>query len=197
MKKILLVVLFLFSQITHSNEVLITLATINNIPISNKDLSDEILVLNTLNKTREVNQNLLKKIAFKNLINDTLMNLEIEKKKISSNKENIKKIYNNFLTEVGKEKKISPVIKNKILNKIRLQENWNSLIIKIYYQKINIDINEIEKKIKDLGYKDFNDSKVMTLKKKMMSDKRDKKFNMYSAKHLNIIKKEHLIKIFK
>ena len=73
MKKILLVVLFLFSQITHSNEVLITLATINNIPISNKDLSDEILVLNTLNKTREVNQNLLKKIAFKNLINDTLI----------------------------------------------------------------------------------------------------------------------------
>ena len=164
MKKIFLIAFFFLSQIVHSNEVLITLATINNVPISNRDLSDEVLVLEVLNKNQEVNKNLLKEIAFKNLINDTIMSIEIKK---------------------------------KILKKIRLQQEWNSLIARIYYKKINININEIEKKIKDLGYKDFNDSKTIELKEKMISDERNKKFNMYSKKHMNKIKKEQFVKIFK
>jgi hypothetical protein len=197
MKKIFLIAFFFLSQIVHSNEVLITLATINNVPISNRDLSDEVLVLEVLNKNQEVNKNLLKEIAFKNLINDTIMSIEINKKKVNSNEENIKKIYNNFLAETKKKTTILPRVKKKILKKIRLQQEWNSLIARIYYKKINININEIEKKIKDLGYKDFNDSKTIELKEKMISDERNKKFNMYSKKHMNKIKKEQFVKIFK
>lgn len=197
MKQIFILIFFLFSQVANANEIqLITLAKINNVPITNKDLTDEILVLKTINKNQTADKKLLQEIAFKGLINDAVMNIEIKKNGIISKEKNIQKIYNNFLSETKGKIIISSKIRKKILIKIKLQQDWNTLIVKKYFKKININVNEIESRIIDLGYTNLNDSKTIALKKKMVSNEKDKKLQLYSQKYLNEIKKKQLIKIF-
>lgn len=197
MKKILFIFIIFFSTTANSNEKIITLATVNNISITNIDLKDEMLIIRALNNFKEIDKNILQQSAFQGLVDQATKEIEI-----TTNKIEVKKgIATQALTNL-KKKLIDNGIKSKrIFNKIKKKSEtdyaWNLLISKKYSWKLNVNINEIEQKLIVLGYVDSNNPDTVKEKEKLIAGEKNKKFNFYSRVHLEKVKRELLIKIIK
>ena len=82
MKKILFIFIIFFSNTANSNEKIITLATVNNISITNIDLKDEMLIIRALNNFKEIDKNTLQQSAFQGLVDQAIKEIEIRNNKI-------------------------------------------------------------------------------------------------------------------
>ena len=82
MKKILFIFIIFFSNTANSNEKIITLATVNNISITNIDLKDEMLIIRALNNFKEIDKNILQQSAFQGLVDQAIKEIEIRNNKI-------------------------------------------------------------------------------------------------------------------
>jgi len=82
MKKILFIFIIFFSNTANSNEKIITLATVNNISITNIDLKDEMLIIRALNNFKEIDKNTLQQSAFQGLVDQATKEIEIRNNKI-------------------------------------------------------------------------------------------------------------------
>ena len=85
-------------------------------------------------------------------------------------------------------KKINKEFENLIKEKIEIDTKWNQLILKKYAWKLNINLMEIEK--------NFNNNLNAVKKEELIEIEKNKKLKVFSNYHLNIIKKNTLIKIF-
>ena len=197
MKKILIIFLIFFSIPANSNEKIITLATVNNITITNMDLKDEMLILRALNNFKEIDKNTLQQSAFQGLLNQAIKEIEIAANKIEIKDE----INTQALTNLKKKLENNGIKSKRILNKIKKKSQadygWNLLISKKYSWKLNVNINEIEQKLNTLGYIDPNNPETIKEKNKLIANEKNKKFTFYSRTHLDKIKRELLIKIIK
>ena len=165
--------------------------TVNNYPITKIDLDNEIKILSILNKKKISNEE--KNIAINNLIDETIKYQEIEKENLTT-KENLIREY--FLTLIKNlninEDEINPKFVSLIKKKINIDKLWNDLIVKKYSWKLNINMQEIEKKLnkKENNYSDKE-------KEKIIMEEKNKKLAVFSKYHLNMIKKQSLIKFLK
>jgi len=197
MKKILFIFIIFFSTTANSNEKIITLATVNNISITNIDLKDEMLIIRALNNFKEIDKNTLQQSAFQGLVDQAIKEIEI-----STNKIEVKKgIATQALTNLKKKLNDNGIKSKRIFNKIKKKSEtdyaWNLLISKKYSWKLNVNINEIEQKLIVLGYVDSNNPETVKEKEKLIAGEKNKKFNFYSRVHLEKAKRELLIKIIK
>ena len=197
MKKIIFIFIIFFSTAVDSNEKIITLATVNNISITNIDLRDEILIVRALNNFKEINKNALQQSAFQNLLNEAVKEIEITINKIEVKE----KIDSQKLVDLKKKLKDAGIKSKRIYNKIKKRTQtshaWNVLISRKYGWKLNINTNEIEQKLITLGYVDPNNSETVKKKNELIAVEKNKKFNFYSRTHLEQAKRELLIKIIK
>ena len=197
MKKILFIFIIFFSTTANSNEKIITLATVNNISITNIDLKDEMLIIRALNNFKEIDKNTLQQSAFQGLVDQAIKEIEI-----TTNKIEVKKgIATQALTNLKKKLNNNGIKSKRIFNKIKKKSEtdyaWNLLISKKYSWKLNVNINEIEQKLIVLGYVDSNNPETVKEKEKLIAGEKNKKFNFYSRVHLEKAKRELLIKIIK
>ncbi len=197
MKKILFIFIIFFSTTVNSNEKIITLATVNNISITNIDLKDEMLIIKALNNFKEIDKNTLQQSAFQGLVDQATKEIEI-----TINKIEIKEaITTQTLTNLKKKLNDRGVKSKRIFNKIKKKSEtdyaWNVLISRKYSWKLNVNINEIEQKLIALGYIDSNNPETIKEKEKLIAEEKNKKFNFYSRAHLEQTKRELLIKIIK
>ena len=197
MKKILFIFIIFFSTTVNSNEKIITLATVNNISITNIDLKDEMLIIRALNNFKEIDKNTLQQSAFQGLVDQATKEIEI-----TINKIEIKEaITTQTLTNLKKKLNDRGVKSKRIFNKIKKKSEtdyaWNVLISRKYSWKLNVNINEIEQKLIALGYIDSNNPETIKEKEKLIAEEKNKKFNFYSRAHLEQTKRELLIKIIK
>ena len=197
MKKILFIFIIFFSTTANSNEKIITLATVNNISITNIDLKDEMLIIRALNNFKEIDKNTLQQSAFQGLVDQATKEIEI-----TTNKIEVKKgIATQALTNLKKKLNDNGIKSKRIFNKIKKKSEtdyaWNLLISKKYSWKLNVNINEIEQKLIVLGYVDSNNPDTVKEKEKLIAGEKNKKFNFYSRVHLEKVKRELLIKIIK
>jgi len=197
MKKILFIFIIFFSTTVNSNEKIITLATVNNISITNIDLKDEMLIIKALNNFKEIDKNTLQQSAFQGLVDQATKEIEI-----TINKIEIKEaITTQTLTNLKKKLNDRGVKSKRIFNKIKKKSEtdyaWNVLISRKYSWKLNVNINEIEQKLITLGYIDSNNPETIKEKEKLIAEEKNKKFNFYSRAHLEQAKRELLIKIIK
>ena len=197
MKKILYIFIIFFSTTANSNEKIITLATVNNISITNIDLKDEMLIIRALNNFKEIDKNTLQQSAFQGLVDQATKEIEI-----TINKIEIKEaITTQTLTNLKKKLNDRGVKSKRIFNKIKKKSEtdyaWNVLISRKYSWKLNVNINEIEQKLIALGYIDSNNPETIKEKEKLIAEEKNKKFNFYSRAHLEQTKRELLIKIIK
>lgn len=197
MKKILFIFIIFFSTTANSNEKIITLATVNNISITNIDLKDEMLIIRALNNFKEIDKNTLQQSAFQGLVDQAIKEIEI-----TTNKIEVKKgIATQALTNLKKKLNDNGIKSKRIFNKIKKKSEtdyaWNLLISKKYSWKLNVNINEIEQKLIVLGYVDSNNPETVKEKEKLIAGEKNKKFNFYSRVHLEKAKRELLIKIIK
>ena len=197
MKKILFIFIIFFSNTANSNEKIITLATVNNISITNIDLKDEMLIIRALNNFKEIDKNILQQSAFQGLVDQATKEIEIRNNKIEIKEA----ITTQALTNLKKKLNDNGIKSKRIFNKIKKKSEtdyaWNILISRKYSWKLNVNINEIEQKLIALGYIDSNNPDTIKEKEKLIAEEKNKKFNFYSRTHLEQAKRELLIKIIK
>ena len=198
MKKIFLFIFIIFfSFAVNSNEKIVTLATVNNISITNIDLKDEMLIIKILNNFKEIDQKTLQQSAFQGLLNQAIKEIEIRDNKIEIKDKIENQALINFKKKLNDSGIKSKRIYNKIKKKAQVDYAWNILISKKYGWKLNVNINEIEQKLIRLGFVDSNNLETIKEKNKLIAQEKNKKFNFYSRTHLEQTKRELLIKIIK
>ena len=157
MKKTLLSVLFVFlTTVSFSEQKLKVLATINNESITNIDLLNEIKIIQVLNKEKNINfeSENTKQIALTNIVNEILKNLEVNTLEIKANKNLIDEQYSKLINTLGENKnQVSAILREKIYQKIELDNRWNSLILQQYSWKTSVNMKEIDQKLKTIQKK--------------------------------------------
>jgi len=180
-----------------ANTKITTIASVNNYPITNIDIEDEINILRILNAN--LNQNTIpQEEAINNLINSILKEQEIKQKKIIINEKIIKKEFYKFLENIEKkELKISEKSKKIIYKKIKIELEWNNYISKKFLWKIDVNIEEIDKKISEEVKKNNNIEDLQKYKDNLITIEKNKKLNIYSSNYFELLKKNSVIKFYK
>ncbi len=198
MKKVLFLFFFLITQSLDAEQKLMLVARVNNEIITSIDISNEIDVIRLLNKNVDPNSPGVKQAALENAINEILKTSEIRKNNIeTSNKNRIDQQYAELLKKITQDNpSVSKNIKMKIYNKMQLDYEWNALIAKKYSWKVNINMNEVDQKLKNTKEKTGDQSKLLAIKEDLITIEKNKKLSIYSDNHLEQIKKRSLIKFF-
>ena len=180
---------FILNENSYSKNIY-PVVIVNNKIITNIDLNNE-KVLIKINMNNIKNENILNNLAIKNLIEDTIKEIETKNIKLSKNKKeelslNIQSAYKNLTNQINSEYN-SPEIKKIISKKLETNYKWSQLISKKYLTEINLnfkEINEISKK------NNLNELQ----RKKLITDEQVKKLNKFSTTYFNEIKKNYIIK---
>ena len=198
MKKILFFIFFFTIFNSNAEQKLTLIASVNNSVITSLDISNEVFLIKVINSNIKLNDNDLKGAALENVIDEILKNLEIKENNFSGvNQGLIDRQYNGLIKKLSENNEtIASDIKNKIYKKIELDYKWNSLIKQKYSWKININMSEINEKLQDRKNENEEIKDFLASKENLLASEKNKKLSIYSAIHLDKIKKKALIKFF-
>ena len=200
MKKILVYIFLLLITNAHSEvtKKITLVAKVNNFGISNIDLLEEIQIMKNLNTNlNNTDRQILEKIAIQNLIDEVLKRQEIDENDIKLSDSTFSKEYAQLIASIEKTGVIIDAnIKKKIFLKVKLNNEWNQLINQKYRWNVNVNINEIEDRLKDTKNIPTDEKELQELKNKLINIEKNKKLEVFSKIHLSKIKKQSLIKFF-
>jgi hypothetical protein len=200
MKKILVYIFLLLITNAHSEDTkkITLVAKVNNFGISNIDLQEEIQIMKNLNTNlNNTDKQILEKIAIQSLIDDVLKRQEIDENDIKLSNSMFTKEHEQLIASIEKTGVIIDTnIKKKIFLKVKLNNEWNQLINQKYRWNVNVNINEIEDRLKDTKNISTDEKELQELKNKLINIEKNKKLEVFSKIHLGKIKKQSLIKIF-
>ena len=200
MKKILVYIFLLLITNAHSEDTkkITLVAKVNNFGISNIDLLEEIQIMKNLNTNlNNTDKQILEKIAIQNLIDEVLKRQEIDENDIKLSDTKFTKEYEQLIASIEKTDVIIDAnIKKKIFKKVKLNNEWNQLINQKYRWNVNVNINEIEDRLKDTKNIPTDEKELQELKNKLINIEKNKKLEVFSKIHLSKIKKQSLIKFF-
>ena len=169
------------------------IAIVNDISITRLDLSKELTIIKILNNKQTISQDEIY-IGLNNLIEEKIKKIEIEKEKLTIDKKTIDNLYYTLIQNLNlNNSNIDKITSNLIKEKIKIDKLWNELVTKKYSWKININMDEINKKI--LQNKE-NIKDVEETKNNLIIKEKNKKLSVYSKFYLNQLKKKTLIKYF-
>ena len=190
-----LICIFLLTSVSLSDIKLIKIAIVNDKIITNVDLIKEIELIKILNNLdSSYNDTTLKNFALNNLINEIVKEEELKKNNIQIDKNFADEHYKKLIYELkNKNFNISKQIDEEIYKKILLDYKWNTLISDKFRWKINININEIDEKLKNSNN---DENKIISLRNEMINKEKNKKLEIYSLNYLATLKKNSLIKFF-
>ena len=151
--------------------------TIDNDPITNLEIRNEITYLKLFNeKIREMDDNALVIYASKSVLREKIKKIEILKNfKLGMNEEIVSQQLKQFIVKLGlkNENEYFDLLKKLkltndfIKNKIETELLWNRLIYEKYNSKLNINEEKIEKELKvridNIDNKDDNGKKSVVL----------------------------------
>jgi len=185
----------LLTSVSLSDIKLIKIAIVNDKIITNVDLLKEMKLIKILNNLdSSYNDINLKNFALNNLINEIVKEEELKKNEIKIDKKIADEHYKKLIYELkNKNFNISKEIDGEIYKKILLEYKWNALISDKFRWKINININEIDEKLKNSNN---NENKITSLRDEMINKEKNKKLEIYSLNYLDTLKKNSLIKFF-
>lgn len=160
MKKIFYLILFIFNITNASSIESKIIYVIENEIITNVDIKNEFKYISALNnQLKDLPKEKIFNIARESIIREKIKKVEILKnfKNLDVNEEYldllIKNIYNNL--KINSPEEFKNYLKNynlqirDIEEKIKIEALWNELIIKKYNSKININIEQIKRDIKN------------------------------------------------
>ncbi len=162
MKIFFTLILFLtvFSNILLSDDFFIKYK-VNNKIITNYDIEKEERYLLALNPSlKKINRNERKNLATKSIIREKIKLIELSKYydlEINENEDILADIINDLFIKNGlkNEQQIKNYLKDSkleyewILQKIKIETYWNTLIMQKYGNQLKIDTNIIKKELKD------------------------------------------------
>ncbi len=184
MKLITIILTIFFFYSANANEIK-SIVLVDSYSITNVDLIKEIRV-NEILKRKSLNE-AEKRILLKNLIEEKIKKIEVDKNNVNVNKDAVNKrvsqILSNYqLNEIDKDK-----IKKYMFNKVEINMRWNKLITILFSRKLEINMNELEENIKNKNIDIKNKEKLIKIEK-------TKKINIISNTFYNEVKRKYLIK---
>ena len=160
MKKIFYLILFIFNITNASSIESKIIYVIENEIITNIDIKNEFKYISALNsQLKNLPKEKIFNIARESIIREKIKKIEILKnfKNLDVNKKYldllIKNIYNNL--KINSHEEFKNYLKNynleirDIEEKVKIEALWNELIVKKYNSKININIEQIKRDIKN------------------------------------------------
>ena len=168
------------------------IVTINNDPITKIDLDYEMKILSILNN-RDISKQQVN-IALNNLIEESIKKKEI----INENIKIKESLINNHFFQITKSLNlnISNLDQNLIFlikEKIKIDKQWNDLIIKKYGWKISVNMKEIDQKLKEKYKENYSNQ----IKDNFILEEKNKKLSVFSRYHLSKLKEHSMIKFYK
>ena len=175
------------------------IATVDNSIITELDLKKEIEFIKFINKSEvKGNSEKVRKDIIDSLIDRTIKKIEIDNAKIQITEKEIENYTNNYLVnykindEILKTfYKIQQIENNYLKNLIIIEIGWEKLIRKIYENRVNINLSEINEEIKKASKNSEDGEKI---KNQIISLEINKVLNKYATSHLDKSKKKYLIK---
>jgi len=168
---------------------------INNLIITELDLNKEIAFIKFISNNENKKKENLKSESLNYLIDRTIKEIEISnlKAKISEKETDVlfqifldnKKINNETLNAFYKQNEIED---NYLYKIIQIDASWSKIIRQLYYNKINVNITEIEKE------NEKNNNNQNFSKESLINSEKNILLNKFSDTHLEKIKKKYLIK---
>lgn len=195
MKKILLFILILINNV-YAENLIKPIVQVNDSIITNIDIQNEIMFIKTVYQINTDSDEMLN-FAINNLIDETLKISIIKESNILIDNILLNQEYNSYISKIKKEININDKIKKIIFEKVKLEMQWNRLILKKYSWKVSINMNEIEKILKN--DKNYNsDFEIFNKKKEnLIINEKNKKLKVYSETYLKELKNKALIKYIK
>ncbi len=184
MKLIITIFTIFFFCSANANEIK-SIVLVDSYSITNVDLIKEIRI-NQILKNKPLND-ADKKVLLKNLIEEKIKEIEVVKNNINVNKADVNQRVTQFLSNYKLDDLNKDKIKKYIFKKVEINMRWNKLITILFSKKLEINMNEIEEKIKN---KNFDIKK----KEEMIQREKTKKINIISNTFYNEVKRKYLIK---
>jgi len=189
----LITILFTYATEDLNAAEIKNIAIVNNITITNIDLENEIELIKILNDEKNFSYNEISSAALNNLIDEILKKEEINKNNIYINLNNLNKDFKDFVNRKKNNKLTNDPFSKILYNKIKIDYEWNALIMREYSNNIDINMDEIDKKISQLN---LTKEDTVKEKEKMINQEKNKKISIYSKFRLNKIKNKSLIRLF-
>ena len=175
------------------------LVTIDNSIITELDLKKEIEFIKFINKSEiDGNSEKVRKDIIQSLIDKKIKKIEIDNSKIETTEKEIENYTYNYLSNNKINDEIlndfyasKQIEKDYLKNVIIIEIGWIKLIRKIYENRININLTEINEEIKKQSK---NSEDVEKIKNQIIDLERNKVLNKFAATHLEKSKKKYLIK---
>ena len=209
-KKIFLLIFFFlttfFFQKSTSKEIKNNIiVSVNNLIITELDLSKEINFIKFINKynnTTELEIAALRRQSINNLINKKIKDIETDFFKIFIPEKEIENNLYNLLSnlkinreDLDKFYEKNEIEKNYLKDSVRIDLKWSELINQLYQNRININLTEITTEIENIDKKEKNKENKEILKENVILAEKNKLLNKFSEFHLEKIKKKYLINL--
>ena len=209
-KKIFLLIFFFlttfFFQKSTSKEIKNNIiVSVNNLIITELDLSKEINFIKFINKynnTTELEIAALRKQSINNLINKKIKDIETDFFKIFIPEKEIENNLYNLLSnlkinreDLDKFYEKNEIEKNYLKDSVRIDLKWSELINQLYQNRININLTEITTEIENIDKEEKNKENKEILKENVILAEKNKLLNKFSDFHLEKIKKKYLINL--
>ena len=192
-KQILLIIIFLLIPFKSSAVIKNGMfATVGNKTITHFDIVNEakiILILNGQDYTEDKKER-LQKSAINSLIKRNIKTIEIEKYDIGYNQTDVnnelQRLVKRLNIDVDELKNIlasNGILYSSIIDQIRTELQWNTLIFEIYKDRISINATEIEEQLKNISESEIKEYLISELIiKPVSSDSLDEKINQIKEK---------------
>ena len=175
------------------------IATIDNSIITELDLKKEIEFIKFINKSEiKDNSEKIRQNIIESLIDRTIKKIEIDNAKIEITEKEIENYTYNYLVnyKINDEiletfYKAQQIENNYLKNLIIIEIGWEKLTRKIYANRVNINLSEINEEIKKTSKNSEDGEKI---KNQIISLEINKVLNKYATSHLEKSKKKYLIK---
>ena len=209
-KKIFLLIFFFlttfFFQKSTSKEIKNNIiVSVNNLIITELDLSKEINFIKFINKynnTTELEITALRRQSINNLINKKIKDIETDFFKIFIPEKEIENNLYNLLSnlkinreDLDKFYEKNEIEKNYLKDSVRIDLKWSELINQLYQNRININLTEITTEIENIDKEEKNKENKEILKENVILAEKNKLLNKFSEFHLEKIKKKYLINL--
>jgi hypothetical protein len=209
-KKIFLLIFFFlttfFFQKSTSKEIKNNIiVSVNNLIITELDLSKEINFIKFINKynnTTELEIAALRRQSINNLINKKIKDIETDFFKIFIPEKEIENNLYNLLSnlkinreDLDKFYEKNEIEKNYLKDSVRIDLKWSELINQLYQNRLNINLTEINTEIENIDKGEKIDENMRILKEKVILAEKNKLLNKFSEFHLEKIKKKYLINL--
>ncbi len=209
-KKIFLLIFFFlttfFFQKSTSKEIKNNIiVSVNNLIITELDLSKEINFIKFINKynnTTELEIAALRRQSINNLINKKIKDIETDFFKIFIPEKEIENNLYNLLSnlkinreDLDKFYEKNEIEKNYLKDSVRIDLKWSELINQLYQNRININLTEITTEIENIDKVEKNKENKEILKENVILAEKNKLLNKFSEFHLEKIKKKYLINL--